>query len=54
MMDNINSQIINIKLEIDSIKEYLHTDVCRKCAELSIRLEECELLLQQYLNKNHS
>lgn len=40
-----NNQIDQIKMEIDSIKEYLATEFCRKCEEMMRRLEECEKLL---------
>ena len=46
MTQNKNSQIMDLKIEIDSIKEYISTDLCRKCEEMSLRLKECEQLLQ--------
>lgn len=41
-----NNQIIQLKLEIDSIKEYINTDVCKKCEEMYNRLHECQKLLE--------
>jgi hypothetical protein len=40
--------ITDLKLEIDSLKEYLQNEICRKCEELSSRLAECESLLYEY------
>lgn len=43
-------QIINLQQEIDNLKEYINTDLCRKCAEINRRLEECERLLHNAKN----
>lgn len=45
----MDSQTINeLKLEIDSIKEYVYSDLCVKCREMAQRLEDCEKLLEKY------
>ena len=43
-------QIADLKSEIDEIKEYINTDLCRKCEEMSKRLEECERTLNDAKN----
>lgn len=48
-----NSMITDLKLEIDSLKEYLQNEICRKCEELSTRLSECESLLYEYSRSNN-
>lgn len=42
-------KIIQLKLQIDSIKEYIKSDICRTCAEMQIRLDEYEEKLKEYL-----
>jgi hypothetical protein len=45
-MNNLTpQQITNLKIEIDAIKEYVYSDLCRQCEEMSKRLIECERLL---------
>jgi hypothetical protein len=51
MKNNQNHQIIELKLEIDHIKEYLQTEVCKKCEEMFLKLNECEILLQKILQE---
>lgn len=41
-----NHQVTQLKLEIDSIKEYITTDLCKKCEEMYNRLHECQKLLE--------
>lgn len=38
-------EIENLKQEISDIKEYVNTDLCKKCEEMSNRLKECEEML---------
>lgn len=45
------NQILQIKKEIDDIKEYIESDLCKKCEEMKYKLDECEKLLKQYLQK---
>lgn len=49
-MKNPNNEITNLQLKIDSIKEYLYSDICKTCEEMSNRLKECEALLKQISN----
>lgn len=42
-----NKTINQIRIEIDSIKEYVYSDLCLKCQEMMHRLKECEKLLGQ-------
>jgi hypothetical protein len=48
-----NNQVAQLKLEIDSIKEYLETELCKKCEEMSNRLQECYVVLER-LNENNN
>lgn len=51
MMTNLTpQQITELKVEIDVLKEYISTDLCRKCEEMHTRLIECERLLQNAEN----
>ena len=43
-----NIQIQELKLQIDSIKEYITSDICKTCYEMEIRLNEYEKLLKEY------
>jgi hypothetical protein len=38
-------ELENLKQEISDIKEYVNTDLCKKCEEMSNRLKECEEML---------
>lgn len=42
------SQILEIKQEIDNIKEYVESDLCKICEEMKNRLLQCEKLLNEY------
>lgn len=42
-------QITEIKLEIDRIKEYVESELCQKCEQMSKRLIECEELVKNYI-----
>lgn len=42
------SQILEIKQEIDNIKEYVESDLCKICEEMRNRLYQCEKLLHEY------
>lgn len=46
-----NNQINQLKLEMDSLKEYINTDVCKRCEEMYKRLQECQRLLENLENK---
>ena len=43
-----SSELIALKEEIERIKEYLTSEVCKKCEEMSDRLKECEKVLEKY------
>lgn len=45
----MNNHIVNIKLEIDIIKEYIETELCRKCDEMRQKLETLEITLDEYI-----
>lgn len=36
------NQILELKLEIDKIKEYVQSELCRKCDEMQAKLKEYE------------
>jgi hypothetical protein len=41
MIQNKKSlEIISIKTEIDNLKEYLASDLCKSCGDAAIKLEE--------------
>ena len=44
------NDISKIREEIDHIKEYLATDLCRKCQEMLDRLAYCDNLLSTLSN----
>ena len=44
------SQILEIKTEIDRIKEYVDSEICHKCEEMKHRLELCEQMLIELNN----
>lgn len=51
-MKQHNNQILEIQQEIDHIKEYVQSELCRKCDEMKSRLEECERLIYEYSRSN--
>lgn len=48
----MNNYIINLKLEIDAIKEYIDTELCRKCDEMRQKLETLEITLNEYISSS--
>lgn len=40
-------QILELKMEIDKIREYVHSELCKKCEEMSQKLKECEQIIQR-------
>jgi hypothetical protein len=46
-----HNQITKLKLEIDSIKEYIDTELCKKCEEMYKRLEYCKDILEKLQNE---
>lgn len=47
-MKNNTDNIRKLKLEIDYLKEYVETDICKKCNEMANHLENCKKLLDEY------
>lgn len=45
-------QILEIKEEIDNIKDYVESDLCRICEEMKNRLYQCEKILNEYARSN--
>jgi hypothetical protein len=45
-------QIHHLKLEMDKIKEYINSELCKKCEEMTTELRKCEQLLQEYSNNS--
>ena len=52
MMTYQSNRILEIKQEIDSIKEYVESDLCKKCEEMTTRLKYYESLLHEYSGQN--
>lgn len=50
----ILSELNLIKEEIEKIKEYIASDLCKKCEEMSDRLKECEKILSQQNDTTNS
>jgi hypothetical protein len=48
----MNNHIVNIRLEIDTIKEYIETELCRKCDEMRQKLETLEITLDEYITSS--
>lgn len=44
-------QIIEIKLEIDHIKQYLESEICKKCEEMSEKLRALEQSIEYIQNE---
>jgi len=52
MVELHKEKIIYIKEQIDDLKEYLHSDVCRSCGEIALKLEGYIKELSILLNQN--
>ena len=48
---NIN-QIMELKAEIDKIKEYVDSELCKKCMDMDSRLQECQKILKSLESKD--
>jgi hypothetical protein len=48
----MNNHIVNLRLEIDTIKEYIETELCRKCDEMRKKLETLEVTLDEYISSS--
>lgn len=45
-------QIIQIQNQIDNIKEYVNSEICKMCEEMKTKLVSCENLLNEYSRPN--
>ncbi len=52
MTDDHRNKIIHIKEQIDDLTEYLHSDICRSCGEIALKLEGYIKELSSLLNHN--
>jgi len=43
-----NQDIIYLKEEIENIKDYIESDLCKICEEMKNRLNHCEKLLNEH------
>lgn len=46
-----NEEFLKIKEDIHSIKEYISTEICKKCEEMFKQLEKYQKILDEYTNK---
>lgn len=52
-MSNDNSiKITDLKDKIHDLTEYLHSDICKSCGEIALRLEKYIQELQTILDQN--
>lgn len=49
-----HQKIIVIKSEIDNIKEYIDTEICRKCSEMTKKLDHLYELLENSIKENYT
>lgn len=58
MNKNLIQQITEAKTEIDDLIEYLHSDVCKGCGEIAIKLDyslkQLQILLEKQTDENSS
>jgi hypothetical protein len=45
-------QIMQIQTQIDNIKEYVNSEICKMCEEMKTRLVLCENLLNEHSRPN--
>lgn len=50
----MNQKIIDIQMQIDSIKEYLDTELCKKCQDMKIQLEKLNDLVSELIKQDAS
>lgn len=53
MAKKMNQQIIDIKSQIDSLKEYIDTELCKKCEEMKRKLDQLNCLLDSIENEQN-
>lgn len=44
--------ITELKLKIDTLKEYIDTELCKKCEQMQKELKDLEDYLKQYLDNS--
>jgi hypothetical protein len=44
-------QISDLKIQIDEIREYVKSDICKSCEDMYVRLKEYEELLNKIQDK---
>lgn len=49
-----HQKIIGVKSEIDNIKEYIDTEICRKCTDMKNKLDHLYEILQKTLEENYT
>lgn len=49
-MKQQNNQIAEIQQEIDNIKEYVQSEICKKCEEMNDLISKYQKLLQEVEN----
>ena len=52
MMSLSQDQITQIQNQIDNIKEYVNSEICKMCEEMKTKLVSCENLLNEYSRPN--
>ena len=52
MMSLTQDQITQIQNQIDNIKEYVNSEICKMCEEMKTKLVSCENLLNEYSRPN--
>jgi flagellar biosynthesis/type III secretory pathway protein FliH len=45
-------EITEIQNQIDNIKEYINSEICKMCEEMTTKLVLCEKLLNEYSRPN--
>lgn len=51
-MNPHNNQIQEILNQIDNIKEYVNSEICKMCEDMKNKLQQCEDLLNEYSRSN--
>lgn len=47
-MHNLYEKIQLLRIEIEELKEYVNTDICKKCEEFNQQLKEVQQMLDEY------
>jgi FtsZ-binding cell division protein ZapB len=51
-MNDLYEKIKLLKIEIEEVKEYVNTDMCKKCDEFNQQLKELQQMLDEYSRTN--